>query len=62
MFPESYFYLFRQTFQMFDSNHDGFIDKKELQQVSVMLGTMLTKEEVHDFMTEADKVNSEIDR
>ena len=47
---------------MFDSNHDGYIDKKELQQVSVMLGTMLTKEEVHDFMTEADKVNSEIDR
>ena len=41
---------------MFDSNHDGFIDMKELQQVSVMLGTMLTKEEVDDFMAEADKV------
>ena len=46
---------------MFDSYHDGYVDKKELQQVSVMLGTMLTKEEVDDFMEEADKVKSEID-
>ena len=46
---------------MFDSNHDGFVDKKELQQVSVMLDTMLTKEEEDNFMTEADNVNKEID-
>ena len=49
--------LFRQAFQMFDSNHDGFIDMKELRQVTVMLGAMLTKEEVDDFMAEADNEN-----
>ena len=51
--------LFRQAFQMFDSNHDGFIDMKELRQVTVMLGAMLTNEEVDDFMAEADKVENE---
>jgi Ca2+-binding EF-hand superfamily protein len=44
---------------MFDSNHDGFIDMKELRQVTVMLGAMLTKEELEDFMAEADKVENE---
>ena len=44
---------------MFDSNHDGFIDMKELRQVTVMLGAMLTNEEVDDFMAEADKVENE---
>ena len=29
---------------------------KELQQVTVMLGTMLSMEEVDEFMAEADKV------
>ena len=48
----------RQAFQMFDSNHDGFIDMKELRQVTVMLGTMLSKEEVDEFMAEADKVEN----
>ena len=41
---------------MFDNNHDGYIDMRELRQVTVMLGTMLTKEEVEEFMAEADKV------
>ena len=44
---------------MFDSNHDGFIDMKELRQVTVMLGAMLNKEEVEEFMAEADKVGNE---
>ena len=44
--------LFRQAFQMFDSNHDGFIDMKELRQVT-------TKEEVDEFMEKADKVGNE---
>lgn len=51
--------LFRQAFQIFDSNHNGFIDMKELRQVTVMLGAMLTNEEVDDFMAEADKVENE---
>ena len=50
--------FFRQAIQMFDSNHDGFIDMKELRQVTVMLGTMLSKEEVDEFMAEADKVEN----
>ena len=50
--------FFRQAFQMFDSNHDGFIDMKELRQVTVMLGTVLSKEEVDEFMAEADKVKN----
>ena len=41
---------------MFDRNNDGFIDMKELRKVTVMLGTMLTKEEVEEFMAEADTV------
>ena len=44
---------------MFDSNNDGYIDMKELQQVSVLLGTMLNKEELEEFMGEADKVENE---
>ena len=43
---------------MFDRNNDGFIDMKELRQVTVMLGTMLSKEEVDEFMAEADKVKN----
>ena len=39
---------------MFDQNNDGFIDMKELRKVTVMLGTMLSKEEVEEFMAEAD--------
>ena len=35
---------------------DGYIDMKELKKVTAMLGTMLTKEEIEEFMAEADKV------
>ena len=41
---------------MFDRNKDGFIDSRELKKVASMLGTMLTKEEVEDFMSQADLV------
>ena len=53
------FHIIRQAFHMFDSNNDGYIDMKELQQVSVLLGTMLNKEELEEFMGEADKVENE---
>lgn len=33
---------------------DGYIDMKELKTVTMLLGTMLTKEELDDFMAEAD--------
>ena len=36
---------------------EGFIDIKELKTVTMLLGTMLSKEELDDFMAEADVVS-----
>ena len=47
---------FREAFKIFDRDKDGFISMKELKKVCSMLGTMLTKEEMDQFMAEADKV------
>ena len=47
---------FRDAFKIFDRNKDGFISTKELKRVTTMLGTMLSKEEVDEFMAEADVV------
>eukprot|EP00092_Neocalanus_flemingeri_P055917 GFUD01066222.1.p1 GENE.GFUD01066222.1~~GFUD01066222.1.p1 ORF type:complete len:150 (-),score=63.82 GFUD01066222.1:51-500(-) len=44
----------REAFKIFDRDKDGFISTKELKKVTTMLGTMLTKEEVEEFMAEAD--------
>jgi len=44
----------REAFRMFDRNKDGFIDRTELKRVANLLGTMLSKEEVEDFMSQAD--------
>ena len=46
----------REAFKIFDRDKDGFISMKELKKVASMLGTMLTKEELDDFMAEADAV------
>ena len=40
----------------FPCSGDGYIDMKELKTVTMLLGTMLTKEELDDFMAEADAV------
>eukprot|EP00092_Neocalanus_flemingeri_P031329 GFUD01034025.1.p1 GENE.GFUD01034025.1~~GFUD01034025.1.p1 ORF type:complete len:149 (+),score=64.98 GFUD01034025.1:56-502(+) len=45
----------REAFKIFDRDRDGFIDMKELKSVTNMLGNMLTKEEVDEFMAEADQ-------
>merc|ERR1712088_172073 len=45
----------REAFKIFDRDKDGFISMKELKKVCSMLGTMLTKEELDEFMAEADK-------
>merc|ERR1712003_400975 len=45
----------KETFRIFDRDKDGFISMKELKKVCSMLGTMLTKEELDQFMAEADK-------
>ena len=47
----------KEAFRIFDQDRDGFIDIKELKNVTNMLGTMLTKEEVAEFMAEADVVS-----
>jgi len=51
--------VFREAFKIFDRNRDGYIDMKELKRVTNMLGTMLTKEEIDEFMAEADRVRWE---
>merc|ERR1711910_321690 len=45
----------REAFKIFDRDKDGFISMKELKKVCSMMGTMLTKEELDQFMAEADK-------
>merc|ERR1711936_560473 len=45
----------REAFKIFDRDKDGYISMKELKKVASMLGTMLTKEELDEFMAEGDK-------
>jgi Ca2+-binding EF-hand superfamily protein len=52
----AFLYFHREAFKIFDRDKDGFISTKELKRVTNMLGTMLTKEEVEEFMAEADLV------
>ena len=51
-----YIRIVREAFKIFDRDKDGFISMKELKKVATMLGTMLTKEELEEFMAEADSV------
>merc|ERR1719150_3064839 len=44
----------REAFKIFDRDKDGFVSTKELKKVTTMLGQQLTKEEVEEFMKEAD--------
>merc|ERR1712018_346429 len=44
----------KEAFKIFDRDKDGYISMKELKKVCSMLGTMLTKEELDEFMAEAD--------
>jgi len=44
----------KEAFMIFDRDKNGYIDMKELKQVATMLGNCLTKEEVDEFMREAD--------
>ena len=66
----------REAFKIFDRDKDGYIDMKELKKVTnnldqhelwgsikvaCMLGAMLTKDEVDEFMREADVVRQNLD-
>merc|ERR1719342_179312 len=44
----------KEAFKIFDRDKNGYIDMKELKQVACMLGATLTKDEVAEFMKEAD--------
>eukprot|EP00090_Calanus_glacialis_P042810 TRINITY_DN7588_c0_g1_i2.p1 TRINITY_DN7588_c0_g1~~TRINITY_DN7588_c0_g1_i2.p1 ORF type:complete len:148 (-),score=60.31 TRINITY_DN7588_c0_g1_i2:118-561(-) len=44
----------KEAFMIFDRDKNGYIDMKELKQVANMLGATLTKDEVEEFMNEAD--------
>ena len=48
--------IFREAFKIFDRNHDGTITLNEFKKVTDILGTILSQEEVDEFMKEADKV------
>ena len=44
----------REAFRIFDKNKNGYIDAKEIIAVTTTLGQALTKEELEQFMAEAD--------
>lgn len=50
----SSFQTLREAFRIFDKDHNGYIDAKELRSVTTTLGQILTKEELEEFMAEAD--------
>ncbi|KAL1518574.1 hypothetical protein AB1Y20_002862 [Prymnesium parvum] len=45
---------FREAFNMFDQDNDGFVSQKELKKVMATFGDPLTDEEVQDIMRESN--------
>ena len=45
----------REAFRMFDRNKDGYIDMAELKKMFALVGGLFSREEMEDFMNEADK-------
>ena len=45
----------REAFRMFDRNKDGYIDMSELSKMFALVGGLFTRDEMEEFMTEADK-------
>ena len=54
---QNYFKALKEAFKIFDKNCNGFIEAKELKEVTTSLGQILTKEEFEEFWLEADKNN-----
>ena len=46
----------REAFRMFDRNKDGYIDMSELRKMFALVGGLFSREEMEEFMAEADKV------
>ena len=53
-FPAPPFQDLREAFRIFDKNRSGYIEAKEIIAVTTTLGEGLTKEELEQFMAEAD--------
>lgn len=55
--PVSLLCLFKdlkEAFRIFDKDHSGYIEAKELKAVTTTLGQKLTEEEFQEFWKEAD--------
>ena len=52
---------YREAFQIFDQDNDGYVSKKELQKMMEHLGNTLTDQEVNDILKEADAPKGMID-
>ena len=48
----------RQTFDKFDKDNSGYIDKKELGTLAIALNNPLSPAELHDFFSKVDADNS----
>jgi calmodulin len=49
------FKALKEAFKIFDRNHNGYIEAKELKTVTTTLGARLTDDEFAEFWKEADK-------
>ena len=49
----------REAFRMFDRNKDGYIDMSELRKMFALVGGLFSREEIEEFMMEADKVSND---
>ena len=49
------FKIFRDAFRIFDRNKDGYIDMAELRKMFAMVGGLFSKDDMEEFMNEADK-------
>ena len=50
----SYIQSLIEAFKIFDKNKNGYIEAKELRQVTTTLGSQLSEEEFNEFWKEAD--------
>ena len=55
------FKIFRDAFRIFDRNKDGYIDMAELRKMFAMVGVgdggVFSRDEMAEFMEEADRVS-----
>ena len=56
-------FFIREAFRQFDRNKDGYIDMSELRKMFAMVGDcgVFSREEIEDFMVEADRVRGHFD-